>query len=273
MLKQETIDAFAKYAGIESSDLMTKIKSEGEEDVALREGQFFTNDELTTRDKNTKQIGYGEGKEAGVEMQVKGKKNELGYEFEGKDLNSLLDAHEAKIKSGFGKPNEKITELENDLKTVNATHVQDIADREAKYSAMEGKYNQTIIDTELVQLVPDNAILPKRDFMTLLKSEYDFIKEDGKMIVKRNGETLKDDKTATPLSPKDVIINWGTDKKYITKQGGRGGGNEYGEGNVSTKSVGAFNANWMKTHDNMNSPEYNSAYSTWSQKVGAEKVA
>lgn len=273
MLKQETIDAFAKFAGIDPQDLVDKIKSEGEEDIPLREVQVFTNDELDTRIKNEKSTSYNEGKDAGVEMTVKSKKGELGLEFEGKDINDLLGAYEAKIKSEVGKPNEKIAELENDIVSINKNHALEIEKWEDKYSDVHGRYTTSVINNELMSIMPENVTISKKDFMTLFNSEYNVVKEDGKTIVKKNGETLKDGKTAEPLSLKEVLINYGTEKKYINGQGGRGGANEFGDNTTSTNSISGFNESWLKKHGNLNSPEYNQAYVAWSEKVGDKKVA
>lgn len=274
MLKKESIEAFAKFAGVSVSELETKIKSESEEDISLREVQVFTNDELETRIKNEKTTSYTEGKDAGVEMLVKAKKKELGYEFEGKGLDSLFEHHTNKIKAANGKPDERITELENDIKNINSTHAALISTMETDFNAVQSKYNGSVINNELLSIIPEGTTISKRDFITLFNSEYQVLKEDGKTIVKQNGETMKDDKTASPLGLKDVVLNYGTERKYITATGGRGRGNESGASGIVTNSLSKFQSTWQKQNEgkSLNSADYQKDYTAW-RKENTEVVA
>jgi len=272
MLKKETIEAFANFSGVSASDLEAKIKSESEEDITLREVQVFTNEELDSRIKNEKSTSYNEGKDAGVEMLVKNKKKKLGYDFEGKDLDSLFKFHTTKIKAGSDKPNEKITELEQDIININKAHKTVVDSLESKYIDIQGKLNSSIISNELLSIIPEKTVIPKSDLVTLFNYNFTVEKEEGKTIVKQHGETIKDQKTATPLSLKDVFMNYATEKKYIVPQGGRGGGNESGDQGSNAKSISQFQTEMEKQGINLNSPEYQTKYADW-RKVNKEVTA
>lgn len=273
MLKKETINAFAKFAGVEPSDLMAKIKSEGEEDITLQKVNVFTDTQLDQRIQNEKTTSYNEGKTAGVEMEVKAKKKALGYEFEGKDLDSLFTHHTTKVKEGFEKPDKKVAELEADILKLNKAHGIEIESLTNEKLGFEKKFNSSVINNELLSIIPEGTSLAKTDLMTLFNANYQVEKEEGKTIVKQNGVTLKDEKTASPLSLKDVLMNWGTEKKYITGQSGRGGGNEPGAGS-STNSISKFQENWMKQNPgkSVNDQQYQEDYGNW-RKDNKEVVA
>lgn len=274
MLKQETIEAFAKFAGVSASDLEAKIKSTSEEDITLQKVNVFTDDQLTERISNEKTTSYNEGKTAGVEMLVKDKKKELGYEFEGKDFDSLLTHHSNKIKETLGKPNEKITELTNDIEKMKNAHSLELESLSKEKETLLGKVNSLNTKSQLMNIIPQNTTLSKDDMITLFNANYQVVQEDGKTIVKQNGETLKDATTASPLNLNDVFTNWATEKKYITGTPGRGGGNDGGKGSPSGNSVSGFQEQWQKQNPDksLTSADYDKDYAEW-RKENKEVVA
>ena len=272
MFSKESIESLAKFAGLTASELEAKINSESEETFTLPTGKFFTDDELDSRIRNEKTASYTEGKDAGVEMLVKSKKKDLGYDFEGKDFDSLLTFHEQKIKSSFAKPNEKISELESDIQKLNSTHSAEIDTYQSKVVELEKSIERTFINNELLSVVPENTKIPKADLMTLFNANYDVLKEDGKTIIKQNGETLKDDKTASPLSLEDVFMDFATKRDYISKTPGRGGQSEFGENGVNAKSIAAFQNAMEKKGFSLNSAEYDKKYAEW-RKANPEVTA
>ena len=262
MLNKEIWESLANFTGIPASDLEAKIKSDGEEDITLPTRHLFTDEELQARDGNTKTASYNEGKEAGVEMSVKAAKKDLGYDFPGKDMDSLLEFHAEKIKSSFSKPNEKISELESDIAKLNANHALEIEQKDGLISKWENDFNKTLINNELLSIIPKEVTIPKDDLLVLFNNTYQIEKEDGKTIVKQNGETIKDGKTASPLGLEEVFMNYATEKKYLGKTSGRGEGNEYG-GAAQPKSISAFHAQLDKEGVPQNSPDRDARYAAW----------
>lgn len=265
MLKKETIEAFAKFAGVSASDLEAKIKSESEEEITLQKVNVFTDTQLQERITNEKNTSYNEGKTAGVEMLVKEKKKELGYDFEGKDFNSLLTYHENKVKEAFEKPDKKVIELTNDLEKMKKAHQIELENINNEKNGLLSKVNALHTKNSLMNIIPQNTTLAKDDLITLFNANYQVEQEDGKTVVKLNGETLKDATTASPLALKDVFINWATEKKYISGTPGRGGGNEGGTGSHSGNSISGFQENWQKQNPDksLTSAEYQNDYAAW----------
>lgn len=265
MLKTETINSIAKLLRVEPQDLEAKIKSEGEEDITLPELKVFTDEEFKTRLKNETTSSYNDGKTAGVEMLVKDKKKELGLDFEGKDLDSLLNHVTEKVKKESGKPNERVQELENDIKKLNQTHQQALQEREQKLGEFQKKYNQSVISNQLLNIVPNETTIPKEDVLTLFHANFQTeLTEDGRTVVKRNGEVIKDPTTASERELKDVFQEFITERKYVKQTPGRGGDNEFGKGGITTKSISAFQEQWQKkTGKELNSPEFERDYTEW----------
>ena len=271
MLTKETIDKLAKIAKLDASDLQAKIKSEREQDITLQELEVFTKPEFDERIKNEKGTSYTEGKNAGIQMLVKEKKKQWGYDFDGKDFDSFINHHTKKLKLSFGKPNEKVIELENDIKKLNKTHQDSLTTLEAKYTDTLNKYNSSRITNELLSIMPENTVIPKQDLVVLFNSNYEVVKEDEKTLVKRDGQTIKDNKTASPLTLKDAFMNFAIERKYISNQPGRGKGNEFGVG-VKTNSISKFQQEMAIQGIELNSPEYEEKYTQW-RKEQKEVVA
>lgn len=265
MLKKETIEAFAKFAGVPASDLEAKIKSESEEDITLQKVNVFSDDELNQRIQNEKTTSYNEGKTAGVEMEVKNKKKELGYEFEGKDLNSLFDFHSNKIKESFEKPDKKVIELTNDIEKMKQAHKVELETITGERDTLKGTVNSLKTTNSLMNIIPANTVIPKEDVITLFNSKHQVAVEEGKTVVKFNGETIKDEKTASPLELKTVFMNWAAENKYVSGTPGRGGGNDGGAGGYSAKSVSNFQEEWKKNNPDksLNDQKYQEDYVAW----------
>ena len=267
MLKTETIHSLAKVLKMEPQDLEAKIKSEGEEDITLPELEVFTKEEFKTRIKNETKFSYDEGKGAGPEMWVRDKKAELGYDFEGRSIDDFFKVHNEHLKSEFNKPDdEKVKELKKDIERLNQTHQQTIQERDAQLKEYQNKYNQSLIDTQILSIVPNETTIPKEDVITLFKANFQTeLSEDGRPIVKKNGEVLKDPTTASERDLKDVFTEFISERKYVKQTSGRGRDNEFGDGGSTVKSISSFEKNWLNKNpdSNVNSPEYRTAYQSW----------
>lgn len=269
MLKQESIQAIAKALKLKPQDLEEKIKSESEEDITLPELNVFTSEELETRLKNEKTSSYNDGKTAGVEMLVKDKKKELGYDFEGKDFDSLLNYHTEKIKTSNGKPDERVKELEKDIERLNKTHQEKLNQTTQELTKFKSDYNNQLQNNKLLASLPKETTIPGDDIITLFRANYQTeVSEDGKTVVKKNGETVKDPTTASPLELNDVFTNFISERNFAKRTPGRGGDNEFGDGGSAPKSISKFNEKWSKENPGktMNGTEYQEAYSKFREE-------
>lgn len=261
-LNKETIGWIAELTGLKAEDITAKISSENEESIEKPQGEFFNEDELSKRDSSK----YKEGKEAGSEMLVKDLKKKYGYEFDGKDVDSFMSHHDGQLKTKYSKDsNARVEELEKDLKTQKETYENEIDGYKNQLSDLNGKYRGESIKNTLLSIMPKNTTIKPEAIVTLFKNDYQIEDEEGKMVVKQNGQTLKDSKTASPLDVKDVF------REYVIKEGfakgdqGRGGGNDFGDKGYSSKTPQDFQNEWVEKNPDkaVNSPEYHKDYAQW----------
>jgi hypothetical protein len=238
MLKKEALEKLAKLSKIEVSILEAAIKATEEQDIAISELNVFTVDELATRDSNAKKTGYNEGKVAGLEIAVKEQKEKLGIDVEGKTLDVLIDAYGKKILiDAKVEPNAKVAELTTSLKKVQDNLAAEI---EAK-KQLEGTISSIKTENTLISMFPDNVsdILSKNEILGIVKAKYEFVNEDGKLVVKENGQIVKDATTQNAIDPKDVIKSYLTERKLVVdgdpNRQGRGAGGDAGKGGAILK--------------------------------------
>lgn len=187
--------------------------------------QILSNEDFEARINNVK----AENKTAGLEIAIKEKRGELGYEFEGKTLDNLLKAHGDKVLSDAGtEPDKKILELEADKATLQGKSVtlQDKIDELLLSNTQKDAQRQ--IETNILSGIPDNLTLSKEQVMTLFLADYSVENDNGKQIVKKGGETLKNESTLDPLVLGDVLKSY-SETFVKPVEGGAGGGSTIGD--------------------------------------------
>lgn len=271
-LNKEVVSQIASIYGMKAEELTAKLTSETPEELKLA-GQLFTEDELKARDSSK----YNEGKTAGSERQVKDAKQKFGYELDGvKDLDGFLAHHEEQLKAKYSKnSNERVTELENDINKLKSTYEDEIEGLKATNSQIESKWKQQAAKNKLLSIMPKETTLKSDAIITLFNSEYQLDEDNGKVLVKQNGEVLKDPKTTSPLELSNVFNDWLVKEKYIKNTPGRGDGSEFGKGGLNgIKSIGEFQKQWQKQNpdQSFNTPKYDEDYAAW-RKVNTEVTA
>jgi len=267
-IDNESIGWLAEVAGISAEDLTAKINSDKEERVEKPQGQWFTEDELTRRDSSK----YNEGKEAGPEMKVKDLKKEYGYDFEGKDMGSFLKHHNEVLKSKYSKePNDRVTELEQDLKRQKTTFEEEINGYKTQISDFKSRYDGERVNNKLLSIMPKETSIKSSAIVTLFKNEHSIVEENGQMVVKKNGETMKDTKTATPLKLDEVFSEYIVKEGYAKPKNGRGGQNNFGNNSYSSGTPSEFQKEWQRRNPDKsaNSPEYIADYKEWRKQSSA----
>ena len=246
MLKTDAIEKLSKLLGTTAEDLTAKIKSEKEEDIKLPEGELFTEDQLTRRDSSK----YNEGKEAGQEMLVKDLKKKYSYDFEGKDADAFLAHHDSKLKEKYSKgSSDRVKELEKDLEKQKKAFQTDIESLTTEKSQLETQFRNEKINGRLLGVMPTETTIDRNDVLTLYKANRKTIVEDGKeYVLDAQGNKLKDEKTQEPISVEEDFKTFVTERGYVKKSPGRGGGNEPGgNGGYNTKMTpGEFQEKWQK---------------------------
>ena len=85
-------------------------------------------------------------------------------------------------------------------------------------------------------LIPENIVLPKEDMMLIAKNKLSFdVDEQNRLLVKKNGEVLKNPTTLDPIAPKEAIQSFFNENPQYIKSvdGGRGAGDS-GSGSGKT---------------------------------------
>jgi len=267
-LNKETIGWIAELSGVSAEDITAKINSEKEEGISKPQGEFFTDDDLSKRDSSK----YNEGKSAQTEMLTKDLKKKYGYEFDGKDIDSFMSHHDENLKKKYSKDsNARVEELERDLTKQKETYESELNVYKTQLDDLSGKYRGETVRNTLLSIMPKNTTIKPDAIVTLFKSDYEIEEEEGKMVVKKNGETLKDTKTASPLAVKDVF------NEYVIKEGfskgdqGRGGGNDFGGSRYTSRTPEEFQAEWQKNNPDKNvmSSEYQKDYAEFRKGANA----
>jgi hypothetical protein len=232
-MNQENINAIAEILKVSSEDLV-KMLGEGAPAVQINL-TTFTEEELKKFKSNT----YQEGKKAGIEMDVDSVKKEEGVETSSKTVKGLVEAIKKKVlEDAKIEPNQKLTEMEQKVKTLQQT----ITEQTAQLSEKDKAVQEVQIKGELYQhinLDANGPALGKDDVITLMKnSGFEFKLEEGKTVVYKDGEKQQD-KMANALSAGDVIKGFMSEKKLITVTPdvkGRGGNNQVPPAGPSTLS-------------------------------------
>lgn len=261
-LNKELISNIASVFGVTAEDLTAKLTSDKPEELKLA-GELFTEDELKSRDSSK----YNEGKQAQEEMLVKQAKKDLGYDFEGKSFDQLLTHHEEQLKTKYSKnSNERVSELEKDIDKLKKTYETEIDTYKSQVTDLSSKYKEQDNKNYLLSIMPKDTVLKPEALITLFKSEYQIDTEEGKRVIKQNGEVVKDPKTVSPIDPSNIFNDWLVKEKYISTKPGRGGNNEFGENGLNgVKSIGEFQKQWQKANpdSSLTTPKYSEDYAKW----------
>jgi len=226
MLKKETLAAIAKLTKLKVEDLEAAIKNEAETDLTIAELTVFTDEELQSRDLAQKKAGETVGREIGIK-EVK-KAAGLPEDAPAKDplkvAQAIADKATAESKV---KPDEKVTQLTEQVSLLQ----KQLTEKDSEVATAKGLANQVALDRKILSAFPKERAdnLDDDDYLTIIKRNHSFEELDGKLIVKKDGELLRDAKTTNPLAVKDVVSNIFTERKWTAQQGGAGGGRGAGD--------------------------------------------
>lgn len=221
MLSKETLQEIAKRAGVEVEALKTAISSVNEEKLELTPVHIYTDEELTTLKDNMGKEGYNRGKVAGVEMEFKEIRDELGIEVEGKDFRKLISKYSEKVLADAKmEPNKKITDLTNDLTKLQETLRQTEEEKKREISDLKSKFDKMEVESLVKSKITDE------DTYLIYRGKYDIRKtETGFEIVDlKTNEVLKD-KMQTPVKVEEHLNSFIESRKG--NPAGRGGTDDF----------------------------------------------
>jgi len=234
MLNDKNMTQLETLLGLEGGVLKGAIESEDSTEIEIPTGTIvdtenstvFSKKELLKRDDRLKETHV----QAGREMLVKEFKRDNNLEFDGKTLEHLRAFDKKNILEEAGKePSEQIKALE----VKNGKLVITAQDWETKHNnlvtsntAAEGKRKT---NDDILGYMKGDFTQPKSDMLILFNARHDISMDGDIRKIKRNGETLEDEKTFEPLSLKNVVGDF--TKGYLKDvEGGAGGSNAGGSG-------------------------------------------
>ena len=234
MIKKDTLLKMAAILKMDATEFEAALNDAAEKDITLPEVTAFTATELSTRDSAIKKTERAEATTAALEMFIKDQKKTLGIEFEGKDPAKFLEAYQAKVLADAKlAPDETVKKKEAEINQLKA-NIQTL--QKEKEDAI-GQVGKIKTETTLMSSIPTNlsGVEPQEVIASMRMKGYDFVEEDGVMVVKKDGITMAD-KLLKPLNLKEVIMSYATERKWI----GEEDPNKTGRGAGSSKKAGAF---------------------------------
>lgn len=264
-LKQETKDKIKAF-GFDVEKLITAVTAAEEVDYEVPEDvTVLKTADLEKRDANKisegKRIGEAEGEKKGKELSAKAFKRKFGIEENlPPDIDKVAEAVEKKLGQGDTALKDQVKLLLSDKETL--TREKEAAERRAESSAW---------DAELISYFPANrnTDLSDAERLALVKMNLSFDTQEGKRVVKRNGEILRDKDSQSPVNPDQAISGFFTEKKWVATPGtppppgGRGAGdNPPPPPSNGIKKASAFEAKWLSENPGKNilSDEYINAF-------------
>lgn len=191
---------------------------------------LFKKDEYETRLKNEKDSEYKKGRNDGVEILIKEQKRKLGLDFEGKDPDLLLTEFKKQIEKDLKiEPTKAIEERDKVIAQLRINLGTEEEKNTKLQSDYQAKENQNKLESALFSAIPEkavNEVFSRADIAAMFRANgYSVELIDGKEVVKFNGVEMKNDKTLEPLTVKEVMLKFVTEKKLIEKDG-RGGSDD-----------------------------------------------
>ncbi len=249
-LKTDTKEKLKKFA-IDVDKLIAAIKDDNEVDFEVPEMEVMKKEDLEARDNNKisegKKLGEKEGESKGKELAAKAFRKKFALEDSvGNDIDKVVEAVNTKLATGDEGLKQQISLLQKDKETL-----------QSEKAALENKAKQAAFDSQLISTFPANRVTDLKDSerLALLKMDLTFEEVDGKSVVKRNGEILRDKTTQNPLSISQVVSEYFSERKWVAQAatGGRGGNdNTMGAGLSGVKKYSDFSEKWKAENPDKN---------------------
>jgi hypothetical protein len=250
-LTQADKDAL-KAMGIDPDKLIEAAKADAEVSIAVpTDVTVIKATDLETRDNNNKAAGKAEGEKVG---ETKGK--ELAAKQFKKKFN-LADTVPADIDKVVEEVNKSLAKGDEGLKEQVSLLQKDKDTLQTQLQQEQTKAQQASLDAGIIGEFPTGrgADLNDQERLGILKGVLTFEMVDGKEVVKRNGEVLRDKTTQNPLPRKQAIADYFTERKWTGADlgpGGRGGGNNPPGSSSGIKKYSEFKDKWVAENPGKN---------------------
>jgi len=229
MTKSDLLKKLSDMTKIPADKLKEIITSDVEElDVELPEVHIYSEEELDSLKVNMNK----ETSKTAIEMAVKEQRNYLketfgaDFDFQGKTMANLVEyAIKAGEKKAGVKPSEQLAEKDKIIKNLQ----ESVQTLETEKVQILGEKDKILLDYDInstiTKAIPSDleTIWTSDEISELFKKKYQVVYDDGKKVVKSNGEVLRDKKTQEPI-PIDVVVNTWLMEKGVTKKQAQGRG-------------------------------------------------
>jgi hypothetical protein len=250
MLKVATKEAI-KALGLDPDKLIEAVKADAEVDYEVpADVTVIRNTDLETRDNNNKALGKTEGEttgeKKGKELAAKAFKKKFNLpDTVPADIDKVVDEVNKTLAKGDEGLKEQVSLLQKDKDTLTTQLQQEQANAKA-----------ASFDSQIISQFPAGrtADLTDAERLTLVKSALKIEEVDGKTVVKKNGEILRDKTTQNPLPVNQAITDYFTERKWIGQAGpgGRGGGDNPPGGASGIKKESEFQQKWIAENPGKN---------------------
>lgn len=212
--------------GLEEGKLSEMITSEEKHTIDLEPLVIEKKTIYEERISNIKKEEFKHGQE----KFFKTVRDAFGLEVTGKTSENLISGLKTYVESekekGGAEPEEKYKTLKSDFEKLQKNLVEKETEFTTFKTTIEKEKESNEIKSEFTKHIPANTLVGKNTiFVEAREKGYSFEKEDGKVVVKHNGEIKKDEKTLSPISVESFVKDFVT--PYIGKpEGGSGGGDD-----------------------------------------------
>lgn len=245
MIKKDVVTLIEQTLHLEAGTLQGALDNKEEVEITIPEIVSLKKADFETRLKNEKDAEYKKGKIAGEEMLIKDAREKFGLSFEGKSMDNFVEAFQKKILDDAKiTPDEKIKEKDKTIKQLRDNIARIESDKQLLASQFEMEKKTISINNAIFSAIPDKAVTDKfgrTDILALFNANgYAVDIEEGKHIVKKNGEVIKDATTLVPLDLNKVVSDFVTSKGLLQTSGGGRGEGDGGGGNLKAGTIEAF---------------------------------
>ena len=260
MLNEVKLKSIAELIRVDVEVLRGAIVAPDEVDIELPELTGYNAEELESLKKNIKQQVQADAFKTANEISIKDAKKRHGFEFEGKDIDTLIEyVKKDAVSKASMEPNKRIQEQENIIMGQKSK----LSEYESKLSEIEKSHSEYVVSTEALNSVQKEYNLPKPDMLSLMKTYgYSVSKDEkGRIVTTKHGDTILDPKTYEPLSFDAVFDEFAKEKGQIkpdvpaTVPAGRGGSSTTRPA-VAFGTYKEFEAHWIAQGKSTNSAEF-----------------
>lgn len=223
--------------GLETGKLSEYITSEEKHTIDLTALVIDKKEDYETRIKNIKAAEFKHGQD----ILFKTVRDGFGLDITGKTPENLIEGLKTHIEAEKGKggaePKEKYKTLKADFDKLQGNLTTTTTEFANFKTSVEQEKETNEIKLAFTKHIPANTLVAKNTiFVEAREKGYSFEKEDGKVVVKLNGEVQKDEKTLSPISVESFV------KDFVTPYMGKPDGGSGKEDEVPAGKAGSFEA-------------------------------